>query len=116
MHACVNAYVMCTQGKCSPCNCNVSNITIAIHFAIESASRKSLQEGFWNDEVHSEIIESEMKFRFCTDGNREACMIEIERLRRQSMYEHKCFEGCKQGNLYSGCCTYTRVLLKYSST
>lgn len=95
------------RGKCSACSCNVSNTIIAIHFAIESAdvsngdfltslSRKSLQEGFWNDEVHSEIMESERKFKFCTAGDREACMIEIEQLRRKSMYEHKCFEGCKQ--------------------
>ena len=55
-----------------------------------------MQDGFWNDEVHSEIIESGMTFKFCTVDDRETCMMEIESMRRQSLYGHECFEGCKE--------------------
>ena len=85
-------------------------------------SRKSLQEGFWNDELHLEIIESKIKFRFYVADDREACMSEIERMRRESIYEYECFEGCKQRGklaMWSNCvyknCIHSYIIMaKYT--
>ena len=78
------------------------------HFLI-SLNRKSLQEGFWNDELHLEIIESKIKFRFYGADDREACMSEVERMRRESIYEHECFEGCKQRGKLCGPIGYIKI-------
>lgn len=83
-------------------------------------SRRALQEGFWNDELHSEIMEQHMEYRFKKPEDREACMVEIERARTQSMYSHDCYKGCKdRGNaklyrphinlLYSYACVHKYI-------
>lgn len=59
-------------------------------------SRRALQEAFWNDEVHSEILEQHMEYRFMKPEDREACMVEIEKKRTQSTYTHNCYKGCKE--------------------
>lgn len=59
-------------------------------------TRKTIQEGFWNDENRLEIIDSKMDFTFLEPGERERCMIEVERTCSQSIYKHKCNKGCKE--------------------
>jgi len=58
-------------------------------------SRKSLQEGFWNMEVYLELQDQKMDYRYYKPEDREACMIEIEKRRRQQIYTHECHQGCK---------------------
>lgn len=58
-------------------------------------SRKVLQEGFWNDELHSEIIDQRIDYKFYKPEDREVCMIKIEEMRTESLYTHECSEGCK---------------------
>ena len=65
------------------------------HFVPE-LSRKILQEAFWNNEVHAELIEIDMDFKFFKPEDREACMLEVDKVQRRSFYEHKCYSGCKE--------------------
>jgi len=69
-----------------------SKETSKFHVAL---SRRALQEGFWNIELHLEILDQKMEYRFYKPEDREACMIEIERRRRQQIYTHECYQGCK---------------------
>ena len=60
-----------------------------------------MQEALWNDEVHAELIEMNLDFKFYKSDDREMCMLEIDKVRRQSMYKHKCYSGCKErGKLF----------------
>ena len=63
---------------------------------LPSLSRRSIQEAFWNDEVHLELIRSGQNFQFFNPEDREKCMIMIENARRNSMYTHKCHEACQK--------------------
>jgi len=42
-------------------------------------NRRALQEGFWNIEVHLELQDQKLEYRFYKPEDREACMIEIEK-------------------------------------
>lgn len=59
-------------------------------------SRKSLQEGFWNSELQSELLESNSTFKFYKPNDRETCMAMIDIKRRESIYKHDCYDGCKK--------------------
>ena len=58
-------------------------------------SRKSLQEALWNDEVYAELIETDVDYKFYKPEDREACILEIDKVQRQSLNSHKCYLGCK---------------------
>ena len=58
--------------------------------------RKILQEAFWNNEVHAELIEIDVDFKFFKPEDREACMLEVYKVQRRSFYEHKCYSGCEE--------------------
>ena len=59
-------------------------------------SRKFIQEGFWNDELHKELLETGMIFTFYKPEDRECCMVQVEEMRLRSTYDHKCYAGCKE--------------------
>lgn len=63
---------------------------------LPSLSRRSIQEAFWNDEVHLELIQSGQNFHFFNPEDRESCMVMIENARRNSVYTHKCHEACQK--------------------
>ena len=47
--------------------------------------RKVIQEAFWNDEVHQELLAKGLHFHFRGDSNREACMEMIDDHRATSI-------------------------------
>ena len=59
-------------------------------------SRKFIQEGFWNDELHKELLETGQPFTFYKPQDRESCMVQIEEMRLKSTYDHRCYAGCKE--------------------
>ena len=67
-----------------------------------SLSRRTIQEAFWNNEVHLELIQSGINYQFLKPEDRENCMIMIENVRRNSTYTHKCHEGCRKRGMHYG--------------
>ena len=66
-----------------------------------SLSRKSIYEGFWNSEVQSELLETNTEFTFYKPDDRETFMAYVESKQKESLYEHKCFDGCKERGIIS---------------
>ena len=59
-----------------------------------------IQEAFWNDELHQEIIDRQLNFMFYKPDCRERCMMDIDEQRALVSYEHECHDLCKErGNL-----------------
>ena len=87
-------YILCIT-------CNIDSVTGTGPF-LSSLSRRSIQEAFWNDELHLELIQSGLNFQFYKPGDREECMILIENARRNSTYKHKCHEACQKRGMYHG--------------
>lgn len=67
---------------------------ICIHFAPE-LSRKSVQEAFWNDQLHQELLEVTLDYTFKGKDSREECMKEIDKLRLLTNYQHQCQPECQ---------------------
>jgi len=73
-----------------------------------SLNRKSVYEGFWNSEVQAELLETNTEFSFYKPDDREAFMASVETKRTDSLYQHKCFDGCKERGIY-----YINVCLRF---
>ena len=70
---------------------------------LTAMSRKFIQEGFWNDELHKELLDTGMPFTFYKPEDRERCMVQFGEMRLKGTYDHKCYTGCKE----RGLCTTT---------
>ena len=57
--------------------------------------RKSIQEAFWNDDLHKEIVKVSLQYYFHSSDDRESCMAVIDEIRASSLYHHTCQGGCK---------------------
>ena len=59
-----------------------------------------MAKAFWTGEVEAELRRlGREDFRFKRDSDIEECMMMIEDVRRQGVYEHpECFHECKASN------------------
>ena len=64
----------------------------------QELSSKIVAKAFWNGEVEHELRRlGREDFRFKYDSDLERCMVMIEDIRRQGVYEHpQCFQECKR--------------------
>ena len=86
----------------------VDTYVIEVHF-IPELKRKTLQECFWNDELHQEILEMKMTFLTRVTENKQ-CMMEIDRLHLQQLYPHVCHPMCKERGRRS-CILFSHIML-----